>query len=242
MKGLLLLVLLVGCATYAPFREPSAIPYNTWREYIQREKIATEGLASLFTDPKYLKLPWKTDENVVMDQKPLVPHQIQNVPLNCKDKTLYPTHPQQDTKAYLYADFASYDYTKLPALSSACRIPNPTKKYCLRATSAHIAVPSDLFEDKCGNIYRGYWFVSFLKSDESMGTLLSKGRTVYERPNSEFANDFMNGDTYSVSEENFLFLSKPWPKDLKEIQVSRSRALKKEYVRDGKLFKLKPSK
>lgn len=243
MKGFLLLALLAGCSTHSMVeRDPSSLPYNSWREYVQREIIAKEGLGSLFTDSAYLSLPWKKNDDIVMDKKPLMPNQLQQTELNCKDRRLWPTHPQQDTKEYSYGDFAYYDYTKLPARSSACTIPNPTKKYCLRATSAHLTIASDLFEDNCGNIYRGYWFVSYLKSDENMGTLLSKGRTVIPRPNSEFENDLMNGDSYVLDRDIFLFLAKPSKQDLLNMKSSRARALIKEYELKGKIFSLKPKK
>jgi hypothetical protein len=233
LKSLFLLAM-VGCSHQVFQRDPAAS--LTWRQYVQQEVIHPKGLASLFTDVKFLG-PFRIDSDIVMAHKPPGPQELGRTELRCHNETLYPTHPQENTKEYMYGDSATYDYSHLPATSSACVTPNLSKKFCLRGTSAHLVVISDLYQDTCGNTYRGYWLVSYLKSDESMGTLLSKGRTIYQKPNAEFAGEFITGDTYKVQSKDFLFLGTPWKNDRLLIKKAQDEAIRQGYKLNQRLFK-----
>jgi hypothetical protein len=102
----------------------------------------------------------------------------------------------------------------VPADSRTCKIASKSAKpVCLLTDIFEYAVISDVFEDNCGNIYRGYWNVGFLKQDDNMGMLLSKGRTVYPKANAEYAGETEVGSTYAVDAKDFLFLGAPLAAD-----------------------------
>jgi hypothetical protein len=153
------------------------------------------------------------------------------LPASCIDKHLYPTHPHQLTKIYHVYRVGDFNQSEVPANSQICKISSrPTeasaKKFCLRADSYHHAVISDTFADACGNFYRGIWRVGFLKSDETMGTLFSKGRTLYQNPKSEFENDLVVGPTYALERKDFLFLTPLFDGDLLRIKKIREDSLR----------------
>jgi hypothetical protein len=134
------------------------------------------------------------------------------IPLNCTDSNLYPTHPQQNTKLYHIFRSARYDQTKLIGADEACALSSkyPSAsgtKACLRPDYLEYAVISDVYRDSCGNFYRGVWDVAFLKANDNMGVLFSKGRTLYQKPEAGDALDMYVGGTYAVGVEEFLFLS-----------------------------------
>lgn len=208
--------------------------HSSWQDLVQDE-LNQRGLDFYYPDTRYLK-PWQIDDDVVLSSKLPTPEEIGQISVACEDKRLFATHPQQTTKEYMYALWADYDYTKLPVDSVACTIPNPTRKYCLRATWAKLVVMSDTFEDSCGNQYRAYWMVNYLMADESMGTLVSKGRTIYEKPRSQFPGEFVTGNTYELREDDFLMLSPVWKGDQIKINQSRTEAFKQGYRMQGKLF------
>ncbi len=251
MKYLILasLVALVGCAQYSQGpseRGPaSVITHPTWKGYLEQEK--GRSLADLFVDPSYIKAPWKKYSEFNVDGSQFPPNRINVVPLNCADKKLYPTNPQQNTKEYIYGVYADYDYTRLPGTSSACIIPNFNKKHCLRAQIAVVAVMSDIYQDACGHFYRAYWMLSYKNgggprmSEDNMGTLFSKGRTVYEKPNSQFpGKEFVDGDTYPVDVKSFMFLGSVLPRDGQKIRESQALATRAGYTFRNRIFYAKP--
>lgn len=156
---------------------------------------------------------------------------IQTLPkanLECESKSLKPTHKSQATKLYHDYRYARYDLRKLKGEDFVCTIPARFKndrgiKYCMKAANAYYAVLSDTFEDECGHFYRGVWSVYFYTHTDNIGTLLSKGRTVYPRAGSELENDFTEGDTYPVDESAFLFLTPLLERDKKDIEAQRQR-------------------
>lgn len=236
LKLILMAFIVSSCSYVARERNPSSSPRETsWRQYVDQNVFQKEGLDRFFTDPEYLELPWKPNSDFVMN-KPLRPFQIQEKAFSCRSRKVWPTHPSQGTKDYLYAVYANYQHHKTPPNSSGCLLKNPTGRYCLRSATAVVVVMTDTFEDECGNYYRGYWLVTYLKSDESMGTLFSKGRTAYPKPNSEFANDYIEGGTYYLDPENFLLLGNLQAGDMAKINTERSRALKYGFKRQGKAF------
>ena len=233
--SLFALLLISACAQVSGDRAPSSAPRQTnWQSYIQEEALPG-GFDDVFPDTHLLKA-WQASTEVVFDKKPLMPSQLNEVPLDCRDKRLWPTHPQQYTKEYLHAVYANYDTHKLPINSGACRRPNPTRRFCIQSTWANMIVMSDTFADACGHSYRGYWLVTFLDSDESMGTLLSKGRTVYPKPNAQFAGDFEEGQTYSVPQSEFLLLTPLKAGDSANIKKFKDMALARRYQMNGRDF------
>ena len=233
--SLIVLLLISSCARVASNRSPSAAPRQTnWQSYIMEEALRA-GLDEVFPDTHLLKA-WQPSSEVVFERKPPMPSQINEVPLDCRDKRLWPTHPQQYTKEYLHAVYANYDTHKLPINSGACSRPNPTRRYCIQSTWANMIVMSDTFEDACGHRYRGYWLVTFLDAHESMGTLLSKGRTVYPKTNAQFAGEYEEGQTYSVPEKDFLLLTPLKAGDAAKIKQQRDAALARRYRLNGRDF------
>lgn len=151
---------------------------------------------------------------------------LPKVTLNCESKTLTPTHKSQATKHYHDYRYARYDLRKLKAEDFVCTIPARFKndrgiKSCMKAANAYYAVLSDTFEDNCGHFYRGVWSVYFYTHTDNIGTLLSKGRTVYPRIGSEFENDLVEGDVYPVDESDFLFLTPLFDGDKEKIESQR---------------------
>ncbi len=236
--ALLALLLVSACAQVESERGPSSAPRQTnWQSYIL-EEVLTGGLDEVFPDTHLLQ-PWRQSSDVVFERPPQMPHQLNEVPLDCRDQRLWPTHPQQYTKDYHHAVTASYQQHKLPINSSACLRPNPTRRFCIQATWANLIVMSDTFQDNCGHTYRGFWLVKFLDAHESMGTLLSKGRTVYEKPNSQFAGEFEEGNTYPVPANDFILLTRIRKSDVAKIEGQRAQALRSRYKRVGLEYHLK---
>jgi hypothetical protein len=139
-------------------------------------------------------------------------NKLVKISLNCEDKKLYPTHADQTTKAYHVFNAGIFDARLLKGSDKACLRPSLYRNgsgvyYCVRADHIETAVISDTYKDSCGNYYRGFWRVTYMHADESMGTLFAKGRTMYVRPGAEFKGDYVLGGTYPVDEKEFLFLS-----------------------------------
>lgn len=185
-------------------------------------------IPSDFPDSDLLKF-WNNNDDFTISRGE-VPELIVKTEIQCAKSTLWPTHPQQFTKEYHFAAWAHYDHGRLSPDSAACLRANPTNRFCVMATYANAVVMSDTFSDECGNSYRGYWLVSYLRSDESMGTLFSKGRTVYPKPDAEFPGEFYTGDTYRVESSQFLFLSPITKEDLKQVEMSQTEAREEGYI------------
>jgi hypothetical protein len=188
-----------------------------------------------FPDAQYL-VGWNENPDFIVTRKES-PESISKVEIQCDSKNIWPTHPQQYTKEYQFAAWSHYDQGRLSPASYACQRANPTNRFCVMATYANAVFMSDLYNDECGNTYRGYWLVSYLKSDESMGTLFAKGRTVYPKPNSEYEGEFQTGDTYVTKVSDYLFFSGISNLELQQIDLSRQNALKEGYVRSGLQWK-----
>lgn len=191
--------------------------------------------SSVFPDSQFLQLPWRESTDFVIVDA-ISPDEARELPLTCESSTLWPTHPFQTTKEYLWAGFAHYEHHKLPVDSYACMRPSPTNRFCLMGAIAMAVVMSDTFEDECGNTYRGYWLVTYLKHDENMGTLFSKGRTAYPRPGGPYEYDMIEGDTYPVKTKDFLFLGELLPLDHENISREQDRASKNGFIRKQQAF------
>ncbi len=170
-------------------------------------------------------------------------NKIKQVKVICENKKLYPTHADQSTKQYHVFDFGRYDVTKLKSDDEMCNLASKYKNskgvfYCMRSDSMETAVISDTYKDACGNMYRGYWRVLYKYSDESMGTLFAKGRTMYLNPKAEYDGDYMTGGTYPVDESEFLFLSALFKTDKAKIDEAfkRNQTSKIKYNIKSMLF------
>lgn len=219
MKILLILTTFISFNSFA----------TDWDDFIDSLNIEKE-----FVDPEYMG-PWQEDTDVVMDgDLPL--SQIKQKKFSCHSQIVWPAHPSQYTKDYLWARYSQYNHANLPPTSYACLTPNPTRRFCLRAAIAKAIVLSDTYVDECGNYYRGYWLVTYLRSDESMGTLYAKGRRGVQNPRSEYEYDFIDDTTYFVPVDQFLFFGELMSTDMKRIQEEKARALKGGMTLDGLMF------
>lgn len=239
VKNLFFIFLVTACAQVSE-RAPSSIPHHSWRSFLNQKFGSLENLFD--GDGKYIDKPWKQSSEIGFERRPPQPSQLQEVQVNCRSKELWPTHPQQFIKEYLYAVQADFDRTRLPPTFSSCITPNPTKRFCLRAQTANVLVMSDTYQDNCGNYYRAYWHVAYRTgggprhSEDHMGTMLSRGRTQYERPNARFKGEYDTGYTYPVKADDFLFLSKLLPSDQGNIRKFRAQAIKQGFTMKGKSF------
>ncbi len=231
---ILILSMIISCAGPHIDRDPSSTENSGWQDFVWKNFIVKVGIEKFYPDPDYLG-PWQKDTDVVMSS-PLPLSQVREKPFACKEKKLFPTHPSQATKEYLHAMYSQYDHGKLPPSSYACLTKNPTGRFCLRAAIAKLVVMSDIYHDDCGNYYRGYWLTTYLHSDESMGTLYSKGRTAYVKPDAQFPGEFTEDATYPVEAEAFMFLAEILEGDADKLSTERTRALKNGFILRGNLF------
>lgn len=229
ITALCALFLLSACsATTTSMRQPSSadLPWG-----LQSSEIPEAQAVNRWTDPKY-----EDPSAPGLDTLERV-----EVPGSCGDKDLYPTHPQQMSKTYHVYRVANYTNNLIPANSRVCKITtNGSVKYCVQTDTFSYSVISDIYQDGCGNLYRGVWNVGFLKRDDNMGTLFSKGRTMYEKENSQFRNDMEEGQTYSLSRKDFLFLTPAFPGDKEKAQKLFQQARQTHYYDERtRLFRKK---
>lgn len=234
MLRLVLLILLAGCALKTPERTPDSIfDFEDWQRYVEKNVFQKLGLEKFYPDPAYLS-SWQLNPDFVLNGPG--PSRIRQRPMNCASKVLYPTHPSQATKDYLHAMYASYDHGRLPPESYACLTRTTTRRHCLRGAIAEAVIMGDTYVDDCGNFYRGYWLTTYLKSDENMGTLFSKGRSAYEKPDAQFPGEFIEDNTYSLTVDQFLILGELLPGDAESIRIEEERALRSGFRKTGRLF------
>lgn len=163
---------------------------------------------------------WTSDPSIVEAPRP---QDVTPIAVACADTHLYATHPSSERKRYHEADDAHFDQFKLTADSPVCKIKS-ANNHCALADDFQYIVLSDTFEDGCGHMYRGFWAVSFLSMDENMGTLISRGRTVYAVPNAEFDGEMYDGQTYPVDKGDFLVITSLFDGDAAMIDQDRASA------------------
>lgn len=162
-----------------------------------------------------------------------------SVQVACADQELFPLSPSQDTKQYEAAYYARFNHAKLTPRDPLCRI-RSAGGLCLSPDSINLILMSDLYRDRCGGVYKAYWGTTFQRSQENMGTLISKGRTFY--PKAGTGDGFLEieeGDTYSVSAADFVLLVAPSTEELRRARVSADRALNSlfRFDRENLLFR-----
>ncbi len=158
----------------------------------------------------YAFTEWRPVDGYTTDALDL--NKVPQISLNCSSANLYPTHADQSTKQYHQFNYGSYDINKLKAEDPTCLLPSKYKNaagkyYCQRSDILYSTVISDTYRDLCGNQYRAFWRVTYLKQNDNMGTLFSRGRTMYQNPGSDFPGDVVLGGTYITNVKDFLFLS-----------------------------------
>jgi hypothetical protein len=160
--------------------------------------------------------------------------QLKMAKLQCDSTELTPTNVGMEFKTYYNAKRGIYKDHHVSPEGSLCLIRSRGKKvFCLKSDVLLYVVISDLYQDKCGNYYRGYKEILFQKSHENMGTLFSPGRTMYQNPKSEFEGDMMYGDTYPVNWEDFLFLTEATEEEKQKLPLSKQRSIAEGFVFDS---------
>ncbi len=167
--------------------------------------------------------------------------------IDCEDKNLYPTDPLMTKKEYHLGYSGKFNFNLLQKDQPGCMIGGLTLIKgvypCFSSDTLRHVIISDTYQDRCGNFYRGFSQVVYLKKEENMGTLFSRGRTMYPNPKSEIPNDFVFGETYSVQASDLFLVAALFEKDLPKIRKDREFALQGEFVFNGQtlLFSLKNS-
>lgn len=209
-------VALVGCAS--PVGEDAAASESAIGE-ASSDPVTAERVP----EPQAFKA-WSDDHQAVSEPRP---ESVARTTVHCADKTLYPTHPQSDLKRYHRYAHGRYDAFKVPASSEVCKIRGGTaaRPICLATATLEYAMLSDTYRDTCGNLYRGFWDQLYLSTQETMGTLMSRGRRVFEVPSAQFAGEVYDADTYGVAEREFLFLADAFPGDKERVERAKQSAI-----------------
>ena len=69
-----------------------------------------------------------------------------------------------------------------------------------------------------------------------MGTLFSKGRSAYEKPDAQFPGEYIEDNTYAVPTKDFMFFGELLPNDARWIEQEKARALRSGFKLNGLLF------
>ncbi|RZA09754.1 MAG: hypothetical protein EOP11_00665 [Proteobacteria bacterium] len=170
---------------------------------------------------------WREQKGSVTDRTDLTSYP--RLKVACANQKLFPSHPQQDLKLYHRFNTNQYDHFKLAGTDEPCLIsqkaaPKGRAPLCLKADIAYDALISDTYEDACGQAYRGFREVKYLGKNESMGTLLSAGRTVFQREGSSLENDMALGHTYGIPVADFAIIGALLPGDEAAIQRLKEKA------------------
>ena len=192
--------------------------------------VPQSRLLETIEEPQAFK-GWSTNKTEQHDELDLT--QIETTEIQCESQELTPSHPSMEMKLYFNAKWGRYDDRKVSPKSSLCLIQSRSKNpVCLKADTVNYVIVSDLFQDRCGNFYRGYAEVLFQRSFENMGTLFSPGRTMYQNPKSEFEGDLVSGNTYPVDSAQFFFFTKATDEEVKQIVKNKSVAARQGYSFD----------
>jgi hypothetical protein len=210
---LLLFLSLLSCSHSSPVREvASEIP---------------ESILDQVVNEKQAFLGWKNNPKEQTAYLNL--EEVKPIPINCENSRIFPSHPQMDQKKYFNAKYGSYDHFKLSPDSEICLLKTKTKNSkgnytCLRADRLAYVVISDLYEDTCGNFYRGYKELLFQRSHENMGTLISPGRSMFSDPKGTVEGEYVYGSTYPMESMEFYFFTEVTDKERRAIQIGKIRA------------------
>lgn len=215
----------------------SSEPAKSWDKLLE-DMVPSLVISQEIPDPQALAT-WKPSrEFAIEDENQLIPIQV-NIKQECESHQgqLFAAHPTQLTKEYLAAFTASYIIPRLPANSIACSVPARNGRYCIKASPVNVVIMSDIYKDTCNQFYRAYWVTTYLQSFENMGTLLSKGRTVYPVPNSIFKGEVYTGSTYPVDEREFILITKASNNEIFRSNQESSNSLKSgQYTLKDHLF------
>jgi len=142
---------------------------------------------------------------------------------HCAEQGLRPAMPQMTRKLYHITFTGKYSHFKLLGTDPGCAM--SAKKLngrgvlnCLRPDIPVRTLISDIYEDACGNLFRGVFEREFFRRHETMETLFSPGRSTVPRPGSAFKEERMLAPSSPVSASDFLFFIPLLPGDEEAIQ------------------------
>lgn len=219
LTGFVVSIAMVGCSASSEVVEEESAE-SELREAPLADPVSRDRVP----EPQAFK-GWSEDTSMISEPRPA---DVQRVSIGCADKTLVPTHPQSSLKTYHRYARGDYDAAKLLGDSELCRVKGNGRNTwgqvpCLAPDAFQYVMLSDTYVDHCGNYYRGFWEELFVLSQETMGTLLSKGRTVYEVPNAEFHGEVYDAGTYELDADTFVFFSKLFPGDADRIETAKNQ-------------------
>ncbi|MFD2205499.1 hypothetical protein [Kiloniella antarctica] len=154
-------------------------------------------------------------------------------------KSLYPVTPDAYFKEYTRYDKAKYDHHKLSPTSEAAIRLSPTKKRVSIADTAHYIDFSDIYVDRNGSYYRAHQERVFLGQNESMGSLVSPGRTLYPS-NDEYNKNSVPGGTYSVPISEFTKFTRVSKEEVEKIKREEARALSNGFKKSDTFLFIAP--
>ena len=175
------------------------------------------------------------------------PNQLHPQEVACNSPTLYATHPYQSSKDYHIFKYGTYNHAKLKGTDRVCTIPgrepnSEGKLLCFKGDTYNFTLISDTFMDACGNFYRAFWEVVFLGKDDTMGTLFSKGRTMYPKEGASYAGDMVEGQTYPLEKSDFVLVTNIFPGDWEKMKSLRDQATHGAFRYDEKTHLFQPVK
>jgi len=206
-----------------------------WLDYLEQENVLNKNLLDSYIEgSEYLKPGWIKNGTFSSILKSLDQKDLKEVK-TCGDH-FYPAHPYSSTKEY-HGMFYQYYTRDLPWDSEACLVhSNGKRKFCLNSDYVKLAIISDTYIDSCGKYFRAFWLAIYSNSSENIGTLLSRGRSIKLRPNSNFPKDYISSNTFGFDQNYFFLTTDLFPNDLDKIKKLEAKALNSFYEKDGLEF------
>ena len=218
----------------------SAVAESSWLNFFQ----ANQSLKTTYTDYHHGTSEWFSDPAYGNSLKKVSPKDDSTFESSICGTTFYPAHPLATTKSYHEALYQNLDLAKMTGHSYYCQIPGYRGLRCVRAGSFKFTVISDTFFDDCGNHFRAYWVAAYYhsddprKTDETMGTLLSRGRNIIKDTTSLFDKDYLPTNTHQVYKDDFIYFTPLFKGDKKKIKKAVKKSKKTFGLqRDTNLFK-----
>lgn len=218
----------------------SAFAESDWLNFFEQN----HSIEDSYTDYHHGHQKWKKDPNYGGTLDKITPKTGSEFESSICGSTFYPAHPLATTKKYHEALYKELDKSKMTGNSYYCQIPGYRKRRCMRAGSFKFVVISDTFVDQCGKHFRAFWVAAYYwsddirQTDETVGTLLAKGRNITEDTNSLFKGDYLPINTHEVYKSEFIYFSPLLKGDKRKIRKSIKSAQKSYGLkREGYLFK-----
>jgi|GEM_PF-4538063 len=140
-----------------------------------------------------------------------------------------PLYKHQGKKEYHVEYSISFERT-LPGPSQYCQVKQPVTSKCSRRRipvgtalgeclwqhqrclmnkRVQVKLLSDLYQDECGNILRGFSWINYASPGEDMMDSVSPGHTLRLVEMFSFGGQYEAGETYPVPLSSFVFFAEP---------------------------------